>query len=146
MKDTQRIKLMTDAELREEVAEMARNQSKAHSVTESIDSIVTWMPWIKAIFVTTVLGAVGATVWVTTIEYRQQTLSENQKDHHAQLKEISTWQTKTEANRFTSKDASEMMNNLMSAAATQDKRLQRVEDSSVVIKETLSRIEQSLKQ
>lgn len=146
MRDTERIHLMTDAELREEVAEMARYQAKSHSVTESIDSIVTWMPWIKGIFVTTVIGAVGATVWVTTIEYRQQTISENQKDHNAQLKEISTWQTRTEANRFTSRDASEMMNSLMSAASTQDKRLQRVEDSSVVIKETLSRIEQSLKQ
>lgn len=144
MKDTQRIKLMTDAELREEVAEMARNQARSLSVTESIDKIGTWIPWIKGIFVTTVLGAIGGTVWVTTIEYRQQSISENQKEHHIQLREIHTWQTKTEANRFTSKDASEMMNNLMSAAATQDKRLQRVEDSNVVIKEALHRIETKL--
>jgi hypothetical protein len=146
MKDTQRIRTMTDAELREEVAAMARNQAQSSSVTDAIEAAATWLPWIKGIFVTTVIGAVGATIWVTTIEYRQQDLSENQRDHHAQLKEIHTWQTKTEANRFTSKDASEMMNNLMSAAATQDKRLQRVEDSNVVIKESLQRIEHSLKQ
>jgi len=146
MKDTQRIKLMTDAELREEVAAMARSQAQASSVTDAIETAATWLPWVKVIFVTTVAGAVGAAIWVTTIEYRQQSISEGHKDHHNQLKQISEWQIKTEANRLTSKDASEMMNNLMSAAATQDKRLQRVEDSNVVIKESLQRIEASLKQ
>ena len=141
MKDTQRIKTMSEPELREQVAEIVRSNQRHEDL---LDTIATFLPWAKLIFITGVSGAVGVAVWVTTIELRQQSFTEGHKDHHEQLKQINTWQIKTEANRFTSKDASEMMNNLMSAAATQDKRLQRVEDSNVVIKESLQRIETKL--
>jgi hypothetical protein len=141
MKDTQRIKNMNDLELRDQVAEIVRVNQRNEDLLETVER---FLPWAKGIFVTAVSGAVMIAIWVTTIEYRQQDFSEGHKDHHEQLKQINAWQIKTEANRFTSKDASEMMNNLMSAAATQDKRLQRVEDSNVVIKEALHRIETKL--
>ena len=138
MKDTQRIKTMNDLELREQVAEIVRVNQRNENLLETVS---TFLPWAKVIFVTAVSGAVGVAIWVTTIEYRQQDFSDGHKDHDAQLKQMSAWQIKTESNRFTSKDAADMMNNLMSAAAAQDKRLQRVEDSNTMIKESLQRIE-----
>lgn len=141
MNDTQRIRDMSVDELREQVAIILRSNQRNEDL---LDSFAQFAPWAKWIFITAVTGAVGIAVWVTTIEYRQQNFTEGHKDHHTQLKEITNWQIKTEANRFTSRDASEMMNSLMTAVATQDKRLQRVEDSSTHIKETLYKIEQKM--
>lgn len=141
MKDTQRIKAMDDAELREQVAEVVRVNQRNEDLLETV---ATFLPWAKTIFVTAVGGAVSVAIWVTTIELRQQRLTEAETEHRQQLQSINAWKIETSANRFTSKDASEMMNSLLSASAVQDKRLQRVEDSNTVIKEALQRIESKI--
>lgn len=137
MKDTQRIRSMTLEELKETVAEVSRNQDKQQV---ALASYMKTGAWVK----TLVIGAFGIGVWVASHELRQQDLSEISQRQQDKMHAIELWREKTESNRFTSKDAAEMMNNLMSAAAAQDKRLQRVEDSNTVIKESLQRIENKI--
>jgi len=141
MNDTQRIQAMNIDELREQVATLVRSQGESKAVADSLSKL---LPWFKVILAGGISGAVAIAVWVTTIEYRQQYLLDESEDHDGQLHAINAWKIQTDSNRFTSKDASEMMNSLMSAAAVQDKRLQRVEDSNLVIKESLQRIESKL--
>jgi hypothetical protein len=137
MNDTQRIKHMSVEELREQVATLVRSQQENQGVASSIDRVIPYFKFLA-------IGAFLIGGWVSTLEFRQHASSIQTDDHAQKIHSMELWKTETAANRFTSKDASEMMNTLMTAVATQDKRLQRVEDSSIFIKETLHKMEQKM--
>lgn len=132
--DTQRIQTMSVDELRATVAELSRMHQEQQIAVRSYNKVGNWIK-------TLVVGAFTIGIWVASHELRQQDLAHKSVEQQVKLHEIEMWKVETNSNRFTSKDASEMMNSLMSAAAAQDKRLQRVEDSNIVIKESLQRIE-----
>lgn len=137
MKDTQRIQTMSMEQLREEVSLLIKSQRQSQAAVASISKLI---PYIWAL----IGGAFLVGGWLATLEFRQHAFSEAHDRADIDLSTLKAWQIKTESNRFTVNDANTMTNNLTSSIIALDKRLQRTEDSNMMIKETLQRIERKL--
>jgi len=90
------------------------------------------------------VGAFCIGAWTTLLEIRVQGASTNIEKLTATTETIKAWHHETNGNRYTSSDHVKFANEIMTINATADKRITRLEDSSVEIKKALDRIEQKL--
>ena len=85
-------------------------------------------------------GAFAIGVWVTTLELRVRDVPEIKTN----LSSLLTWQATSQESKYTISDHSKYSALVQEILNNQDKRLQRLEDSTAAITKSLERIENKL--
>lgn len=103
---------------------------------ESLEKLEKLFPLIKWL----IAGAFFLGTWVASLELRHQLYAED----HDRLDSLETWSIKTDADRYTVKEAMAINRTMTEVLNSHDKRIQRVEDAQLNIKTSLERIEGKL--
>jgi hypothetical protein len=98
--------------------------------------------WVVLVFV------FGLGVWAARLEFQARAADASIEAHSKALSEVhvetynaALWRERTEANRYTIQEAKKDFSLFQELMASQDKRLQRVEDTSASILRSLDRLE-----
>ena len=117
------------------------------TTTEEFEQLLskklTQLSYVVAVGWALLAGAFALGVWVSTLEVRSSRHEQAIGDHGARLSELNVFKEVTVASRFTHAHAASMIEPVVSAINTNDKRITRVEDALTSLNATLRRIEDS---
>lgn len=116
------------------------SEEEAQKFEKNLTAISKLVPLVKLLLV----GAFAIGAWVTTIQLTQNGYAQRLEDTEADTQSLVRWQIETRGNRFTTTDGIELTRSMTDIANSMDKRVTRLEDSTMVIKDSLRRIEDKL--
>lgn len=118
------------------------SEEKITKLESDLEALSKLGGWIKAL----VVGGVTIGIWLGLMEFRQQsdTAAIIELQHRSQ--EFALWKAEQTGNRYTSVDHNKYATEAASVAATQDKRVTRLEDAIGVVKDELLWIKQNLRE
>ena len=90
------------------------------------------------------VGAFALGVWVTTIEFRQRDATKVLEVVTSEMKSIELWKAGTAASFWSVQDHTKSMLPIQENMASQDKRIQRVEDAIMTMSKAIDRIENAV--
>lgn len=118
------------------------SEEKISKLESDLEALSKLGGWIKAL----VIGGVMIGSWVGVMEFRQETTSTEILALQRQAQEFDRWKERQTGNLYTSVDHNKYAIETASQAATQDKRVTRLEDAIGVVKDELTWIKQNLRE
>lgn len=91
-----------------------------------------------------ITASFGMGVWVATLEIRTEAVAAHAAQAQLQIDILSQWKTATIENRYTFQDAVKDQRESSNRFVANENRLQRLEDSTLKINESLDRIEKKI--
>lgn len=126
-------------------------QEEMHAQFQRMDQVLSSVKKLFIMVWVLVSGAFSLGVYATILDIRTRNTEEVTKKNQADLHNYDIWRAGVDANRFDTSDGLRLSQehtmverHLSENLIAQDKRLQRVEDTLISVKETLGRIEKKL--